>query len=146
MEARKCRTSSQQILISLHQSKISSGNEYSLYLLLCREDIRVDAIIQKHQVNIYQPSWIIDSIKKNELMEPAPKYMLFIVPWLRDQINSRFDMYGDPFYKDITREELKEIIGNVKVDRTGISLDDELRETREELREQLHIGEGHAFK
>lgn len=90
--------------------------------------------------------WILDSIKRGQRVDEAPKYMLYIVPWLQDHIRSRYDIYGDSYYNDVTREELREIVGKMSIDKTTVNLTDELRETREELRRELVTDENHFFK
>ena len=109
-------------------------------------NFRCRKIIEKHQRNIYKPEWIIECIKRNEVLEDAPKFMLYVVPWARQKMKMLYDVYGDPFYHQTSKEELREIISDMKIRTELISLDDDLRETREELRAELDFGQDHFFR
>jgi len=108
-------------------------------------DFKLKAILAKYDINIYRPQWVLDSIKKNELMDMAPKYMLYIVPYIQEKIAVYYDKFGDNYYKLSTTEDVKELLRAIPTQGTEILFDDEMRELRSELRAQL-IQDSHPFR
>ena len=109
--------------------------------------VHVASAIKRGDVNIVQPAWLFDNIKQSakEYDRPIlnlplePRHMLFMTPESEELIRTNVDQHGDSYARDVSVEELKEILESMpsKFERTfkGSILKSELLEHDNDLGE-----------
>ncbi|EGR30594.1 hypothetical protein IMG5_128250, partial [Ichthyophthirius multifiliis] len=86
------------------------------HYLAYMHDFRVQAIINNYKVNVLKPKWVFDCIKRKEILDYAPKYITFAQEELKQRNIALYDKYGDPYFKEIDVEELRDILENMSCD------------------------------
>ncbi|CAD8171259.1 unnamed protein product [Paramecium octaurelia] len=98
-------------------------------------DFRVNSIIEKFPTTIIRPQWIIECIRRSQLVNIAPRFILFAPLAIMNEVNKFYDRFGDSYFELIDDLALKDICDNMKINET-VNQDD-LLSLEEELLYQL---------
>ncbi|KAF7720307.1 DNA ligase [Penicillium ucsense] len=88
-----------------------------------RRTIKVASIQKSGQANIIRPSWLIDCVQQNEkdaglpdlLLPFEPRHLFFGLEGYEEEIKSNIDRFSDSYARDITVDELREIMDRMPV-------------------------------
>ena len=80
--------------------------------------VPVASLIRRAEMNIIRSSWVLDCVKQTEsdrdrpsmLLPLEPKHMFFTKEDCKELIQSNIDEYGDSYTRDVTAEELRQIL------------------------------------
>ncbi|KAL5364118.1 putative DNA ligase [Aspergillus floccosus] len=87
-----------------------------------RRTVKAASLQKSGNVAIVRPSWILDCIRQNEvdaglpdlLLPLEPRHMFFTTKAKEEEIMASLDPYNDSFARDITSEELAEILKQMR--------------------------------
>jgi len=79
--------------------------------------VPVASLMERGELDIVRPSWILDCIQQTEsdkgrprmLLPLEPRHMFFTKEDSRDMIEQNVDEYGDSFTRDLSLDELRSI-------------------------------------
>ena len=94
-------------------------------------------MLDKYDVNVFKPKWVLSSIAKGEVQDIAPKYMLHVMNLMREKVRSGYDKYGDNYLKLSTPEDIKDLVEEMNVKEEDILTDTEIMALKEELKAQM---------
>ena len=110
------------------------------HVIASKKDLITRNILKKYDVNIIKPEWILDCVKSNILLEYLPRYMIHCVEWLKKSIKEKYDEFGDPYFRDTSVNDLRNILNTMRVDKSV-----EIKEAREQIKVKCDIFQGEKF-
>ncbi|KAL1926334.1 hypothetical protein VTP01DRAFT_5855 [Rhizomucor pusillus] len=72
-------------------------------------NISVRSIMSKKDHDIILPRWILDCIENQDLLDLAPKYMLYTTAKKKLEFRAKMDPWGDEYTNDATEQSLQEV-------------------------------------
>jgi DNA ligase 4 len=80
-----------------------------------RAKLRVQTQIAAGTKDIMKPEWLIACLDEERLVEPEPRYCIFMCEATRKAMEFVVDKYGDHFTRHTTPEELKAVFSLVRL-------------------------------
>ncbi|KAG0648655.1 Polydeoxyribonucleotide synthase [Hyphodiscus hymeniophilus] len=86
--------------------------------------VKVASLIKAGQTDIVRATWVFDAVKQSEtdglqmqrlVLPREPNHMLHITDGSREQLEANVDEYGDSYARNVTPEELKVIMANMRL-------------------------------
>jgi hypothetical protein len=95
-------------------NKVQNFLTSTTHIIASKLDIRAQNLLKTKDVNIFNPKWIIDSIKYNKLMKLSPLYLTYANKDTKELFSQTIDKHSDDYYEFVTKEHLTEIFMNMK--------------------------------
>ncbi|CAD8082165.1 unnamed protein product [Paramecium sonneborni] len=80
-------------------------------------DFKVNSIIEKYPTTIIRPQWVIECIRRSQLVNIAPRFILYAPLAIMNEINKFYDKFGDSYYEIIDELALQDICDNIKINK-----------------------------
>ncbi|POS85507.1 hypothetical protein EPUL_001727 [Erysiphe pulchra] len=86
--------------------------------------VRVASLIESGEIDIIKPIWIIDALQYSDTEDPSrkpflppfePRHLFYATEKTKKLIKNSVDIYGDSYSRDITNNEIKDIMANMIV-------------------------------
>lgn len=90
--------------------KVQNDNLDVTHYIAGKLDIRVKSIIAKYDRCIIKPKWISDCIQRGEVLDLAPRYLLYANDFMRTNNFIKYDKFGDSYTKEVDVSTLKDIM------------------------------------
>jgi DNA ligase-4 len=84
--------------------------------------VKVASLIKSGHTNIVKPCWVLDALRQAEIDGPQrqrlllpwePNHMFHVLDEMRQEIEGNVDEYGDSYARDVTPEDLKQIMDDM---------------------------------
>ncbi|KAK1167955.1 DNA ligase 4 [Acipenser oxyrinchus oxyrinchus] len=86
------------------------------------ENMRVKNLISANQYDVVQINWLLECLKRKECMPWQPSHMIHMSPSTKQHFAKEYDCFGDSYYADTDKEQLKEIFRRINKTEAKIPL------------------------
>lgn len=106
-----------EVLVAKLGGSVVQNNLPGTHVLVAssRAKLRVQTQITAGTKDIMKPEWLIACLDEERLVEPEPRYCIFMCEATRKSMEYVVDKYGDHFTRHTTPEELKAVFALVCV-------------------------------
>eukprot|EP00026_Physarum_polycephalum_P001548 Phypoly_transcript_01550.p1 GENE.Phypoly_transcript_01550~~Phypoly_transcript_01550.p1 ORF type:complete len:948 (+),score=159.21 Phypoly_transcript_01550:87-2930(+) len=94
-------------------TKVQNPTFATMCALAVKESIKVQNLMQRGDVDIVNPKWLLACIAEKRIVPFEPKYMLFTTRETHAEMLRHMDKYSDSFTLDASEESLREVFAQI---------------------------------
>lgn len=125
---KKSKAELEQLVKANGGTVVASEKDENTFIIADRNLVKVASLTKKDQRNLIRPSWLLDCVRQSQVDGGRPRYLLPFEPQhlfhtrtedaQKELFDGNVDEYGDSYAKDVTPEELLDLLnkmpGNLK--------------------------------
>lgn len=78
------------------------------------ENMRVKNLICSDQHDVVWASWLLECLERKQVLPWQPRHMIHMSPSTREHFAKEYDKYGDSYYVDTDKQQLRDVFGRIK--------------------------------
>ncbi|XP_043927269.1 DNA ligase 4 [Protopterus annectens] len=87
------------------------------------ENVRVKNIISSNKYDVVKVDWLLECLKSKEFVPWQPRHMIHMSPSTEEHFAYEYDRYGDSYYADTDKNQLKEVFDRIRKPDNIVSLE-----------------------